>query len=62
MASVINFPQAAILRAAISVLRELQGDGYIDWSPSLEKTADDLDDILSTYIGCEKAPSLREVG
>lgn len=58
---IIRPAQAAILRAAASVLYELQDDGFIDWrgrgEPNLEGFAEMLEEILSVYNGCEKAPS-----
>ena len=52
--------QASQLRMAVSVLRELYDDGYIDWrfegSPDLEQLADQLAAMLHAYAGCRRKP------
>lgn len=61
----ITASQAAQLRAAADLLRDLYDDGYIDWrvegEPDLEGLADQLDAMVGTYAGVGKAPALREV-
>jgi hypothetical protein len=47
--------QASQLIAAARVLRDLYEDGYIDNQPGLDNMAEQIEDMLITYAGCEKA-------
>jgi hypothetical protein len=53
--------QAAQIRGAAAVFRELYDDGYIDWNvegaPGLDGLSKQINDMVSTYEGCRKAPA-----